>query len=408
MRVYLVGSPAFLNETTAALEAHPQMRVVGAASSGPAAVQMVRDLRPDVAVVDDEMDDALGLVERLVRVTDGLVVVVASDHPTLNLMRQAVARGGADIVPKPVTPLGLAGAVQRAQGGGQRQAPPPPEGGADSGPAQAPPAQAAAALRPQLVAVHSPKGGVGTTTLALNLAGAFRAAGGKVILADFSGYGTLAAALYLSGTASVADWLRVAGGLPSRADLDALTCTHTSGIRVIPAPRSLADAGVLDAETARTILAAARQHSDVVIVDCGKEVLDPQLVALEQATRVYEVASLDTQALWSLSNLRYLLAALGLDMAPIMTVLNRVPAKPDLPLRQVRELLPWPLAAEIPEDPAVPVATNRQEIVTLTRPDSPFAAAVHRLAGLPDRAPRQAGRGMIGRLLKWGGAVRHG
>jgi len=164
----------------------------------------------------------------------------------------------------------------------------------------------------------------------------------------------------------------------------------------------MADADAVDAKTAEHILAAGRQHFDVVVVDCGLKVLDPQVVAFDQATRILEIAIAEVPTLRALNELRGFLEALGVDQAKIRTVLNRIPRRPDLPIREVAEMLPWPLVAKIPEDPAISLAINRGEILVLTRPDSPAAAEMRKLAGATATVRHTGERrpGLLSRLFK--------
>lgn len=396
MRVLLVGSAYFVDEGLTGLRNQPHIRVVGSASDPLEARDMAAELGPGVIVVDEEVDGALAVAGRLARSAPGALVFLATGRPNLDLIRKAASQGVRDLVRKPLDGFELVRVVEQARAVTQDRV---QQWGADDDAASEEAGAAGrgrgAFLRQEVVAVHSPKGGVGKSSLALNLATAYLMAGGRgtrVLLVDFDPYGNLVGFITLEGIATVADWVALTN-VPSRSEMDSLVCIHKpSGLRVIPAPRSLADADVVDAATAGRILQAGRQHFDVVVVDCGLKLQDPQVVAMEQATRILEVALPEVPTLRALSDLRDYLDALSIDQVKIRTVLNRVPRRPDLPVREVAEMLPWPLVAKIPDDPAVPAAANRAEILVQARPDSPCAAQVRELAGTTAPVAGRSGR----------------
>lgn len=405
MRVLLVGSSYFVDESLSGLRNQPHIRVVGSTADPLEARGMAEELGPNVVVVDEEVDQALTVIGQIARKAPGAMVFLAVDRPNLDLLRKVASHGGRGILRKPLDGFELAREVEQAQAMFQSRV--QQWGGGDDLDEEERPVSRMGAgfMRQEVVAVHSPKGGVGKTTVALNLAAAYLAAGGRgtrVLLVDFDPYGNLVGTIPLEGTATVADWVGLSG-VPSRTELESLVCVHKpTGIRVIPSPRSMADADAVDAKTAEHILAAGRQHFDVVVVDCGLKVLDPQVVAFDQATRILEIAIAEVPTLRALNELRDFLEALGVDQAKIRTVLNRIPRRPDLPIREVAEMLPWPLVAKIPEDPAISLAINRGEILVLTRPDSPAAAEMRKLAGATATVRHTGERrpGLLSRLFK--------
>lgn len=124
-----------------------------------------------------------------------------------------------------------------------------------------------ASTTPRLIAVTSGKGGVGTTTIAINLSVALAQAGQRTILVDADLDGAdIASVCRLDDTYSLAHVLAGA-----RSVHEAL-CRGPGGILVLPgawAPGALADCSPAAQERLLSSLRAMGDHADVVVLDVG-------------------------------------------------------------------------------------------------------------------------------------------
>src|SRR5213076_248390 len=122
----------------------------------------------------------------------------------------------------------------------------------------------------QVIAVFSPKGGVGRTTMAVNLAvAAAQDLGKKVCLVDGSfQFGDVGVLLNLNPkNKSIADLVpELEQGEPE--SLDTFVINHSSGIRVLLAPPSPEMAELITPSGVKKVLEALRKNHDLVIVDC--------------------------------------------------------------------------------------------------------------------------------------------
>jgi pilus assembly protein CpaE len=178
----------------------------------------------------------------------------------------------------------------------------------------------------RVVAVFSPKGGVGRTTIAVNMAVA--AAGepdSRVVLVDGSfQFGDVGVLLNLNPkNKSIADLvpeLEVGGD----ADfIETFLITHSTGAKVLLAPPSPEMAELVTPATIRRVLEALRAKNDLVVVDCASAFSDTTLAILDVADVVLTVLTLE---ITSIKNMRLFLEVaeqLGYPSDKMELVLNR-------------------------------------------------------------------------------------
>jgi pilus assembly protein CpaE len=162
--------------------------------------------------------------------------------------------------------------------------------------------------RGQLVAVFNPKGGVGKTMIAVNLAAALVARGKRVLLVDADTVtGHIPSSLGMDGVGTAVDaWRDELDGGPSLT-FDEQASAHQSGLKVLPLSSSPIHTELLEPERVAQALTQARRTADVVIVDLhpsysplNRAVFDladrimvpvtPDLPAIRTAIKLVEVA----------------------------------------------------------------------------------------------------------------------
>jgi pilus assembly protein CpaE len=203
------------------------------------------------------------------------------------------------------------------------------------------------------VAVHSPRGGVGTTTIATNVAMAMaRQKPDRVVLVDLHlQFGQVATHLNLDVKQSLADVARDDAAMREPELLRTYATRHDSGLHVLAAPTSPELAELVTAEHVDRILTTLLDSYDLVVVDAGSWLDERTMTVFEHAESVILVVCPEISALKALHGLLDYLSEAGSVAAKSTFVLNNQFAREILTLRDVESALGTKVATELPYDP---------------------------------------------------------
>jgi len=103
LRIFLADDHVVLREGLRSLvNAQSDMMVVGEAGNGRAALQQVREIQPDVVIMDVSMPELNGIqvTERLKRAYEKIMVLILTAHDDSGYLRQLLAVGASGYVLK--------------------------------------------------------------------------------------------------------------------------------------------------------------------------------------------------------------------------------------------------------------------------------------------------------------------
>ena len=255
----------------------------------------------------------------------------------------------------------------------------------------------------QVFTVFSPKGGVGKTTMAVNLSVALAAAGNDVCVVDLDlAFGDVAITMQLIPEHTITD------AAASEDDLDfallqRLLTRHQSGLTILAAPTHPEGRDLITATLARRVIQTLRRHFDYVVIDTPPGFDDQVLGAFDETDECVIVATLDVPTIKNTKVAIETLDLLNLVPANRHLVLNRADEEVGLSQANVEDILNMKVSVALPSSPAVASATNHGHPIVLSKPDHPVSKAIvgfaHRIAGSPvdGKHAGPAKRGLFGR-----------
>lgn len=227
-----------------------------------------------------------------------------------------------------------------------------------------------------MTTVFSAKGGVGKTTVAVNLAVALAQRGERVVLLDLDlGFGDVAISLGLTPERTLTDAAALGADLDFSA-LDRILVRHASGVEVLAAPLDPSTAETTPASTVTHCLNALSDRVDHVVIDTPPALDERVLAATDYSDVVALVSSLDVPALKNLRLAMSTLRSIGLSAERQRVVITRSNSHVGVALDEVPAALAHPVSALIPSSSAVPLSINSGVPLLMSTPDHPVSSAI--------------------------------
>ena len=340
---------------------------------------VIQQSMPELAIVslDGDKPRALQMIGQLsVEHPQLPILTISHDHQAL---LQSLQKGAKYFLTHPVGLEDLLAALRRAVG----ESGPPSAVGAAPGQDAVP--------RPagncQIVAVLGTRGGIGTTTLAVNL-GACLAADpnhtAALVDLDLSlGDADIALEVNQADAISIADLARNIERLDMNYLRRAMVRYEDGGLAILRHPIEIQDVGLIHEAHVERVLNLLKISNTHLVLDLSKSLLPTDLMALRLADTILLVAQLE---LSSLRNVVRMTHYLGLEeslAAKVKVVLNRVGAESGdegIGLRKAEEVIGRPIFWQVPYDPK-PVTAARVAGAPLLR-HGPKSRAHQSIAGL--------------------------
>ncbi|MBI3960060.1 MAG: response regulator [Chloroflexi bacterium] len=332
----------------------------------------------DIILVDTKVSDASSLetVRRLVILLPSVPIIAMTEQSAVAYVQEVLLAGARTFLTKPLNDADVIGAVsQLLQLESIRRS------------RQAQLDVNTHLPKCEIITVVSPKGGVGTTTLAVNLALAIRERTGKdVVLVDGRGsLGDLATALNLQTDFSISDILEHGDQMDADLVVGVLSM-HSSGLRVLPSSQKLEDADRLTPEIFEQVLGIltqyiARRYNDVIIIDAGSIFENQTAVALTKAHKILLVTTPEITSLRRCGQFLRAAEESGFPRQKIQLVVNRDGLPGGLALDDISQSLNMQVALAVPDDPGlVTYSLNRGIPFIISSPKSVASRRLYALA----------------------------
>lgn len=244
------------------------------------------------------------------------------------------------------------------------------------------------ARRGKVIVSLSPKGGSGKTAVTANLAVALAERHpGRVVAVDLDvQFGDLSTALSLTPENTLAQLARMAQ--VDATILKLFLTMHPSGVYVLAGALDPVDADSIRPAHIMQALPLLAENFDYVLVDTAAGLDERALAAIDCATDLLLVSSLDVTSIRSLRKALDALDHLGVN-ADRRLVLNRADSRVGLDPTDAEEAIGMKIAGSIPSSRSIPLSLNLGTPVILSEPKSLVAKHLRQLALLysPELAP---------------------
>ena len=237
--------------------------------------------------------------------------------------------------------------------------------------------------RGELIAVYSGKGGLGSTSIAVNVAQAFGAhrSDARVALVDLVVTGGDVRVFLNLKPAYDLSHLIAKGSQIDAELLNSLLTPCPGGVWALPTGDSPEDAELFDSAAVGAILNLLRTHFSVTVVDCDHHLSEATLTALDAADRIVLVTQLSVPALRSTQRSLAVCRRLGYDDSKLCVVVNRYQSGDVLPVKDAEDLLQTPIYWKLPNDYRLSAASLTNGVpVAIEEPGSKLARSYSDLA----------------------------
>ncbi|MDI6908942.1 AAA family ATPase [Nocardioides sp.] len=240
----------------------------------------------------------------------------------------------------------------------------------------------------RVVTVFSPKGGVGKTTMAVNLALALADGGARqVCLVDLDlAFGDVAITLQLFPSHTVEHAIGSEDTLDA-AMLASLLTRHQGAVMVLAAPSQPDVRERITPALVTRVLTTLRETFDFVVVDTAPAFDETTLAALDETDECVVVATLDVPTLKNVRVALETLEMLGIARGRRHLLLNRADDAVGLGPDKVEGILGLAVAAQVATSIDIAASTNAGTPIVAGKPDHPSSTAIRALAGLLAGAP---------------------
>ena len=355
IRVIIVDDIAETRENIRKLlQFESDIEVVGVARTGREGIDLTEEISPDVVLMDINMPDMDGITatETIRKEVPFAQIVILSVQGDPNYMRRAMLAGARDFLTKPPMVDELISAIRRAgkMAHDEREKSSAKYQSQTATPGLAGTRSSGTPMG-DVIIIYSPKGGVGCTTVAVNLAVALQNSETPVVVVDGNlQLGDVAVMLNARSRNSIMDLAPRADELDPEVVENVLVTHGESGVKILTAPSRPEYAENVTGDQFSKVIKYLRQMYSYVIVDTSSSLTDVVLSAMDASNLVILIVTQDIPAINNARLFLDLADVIGIDRNNIIFAMNRYDKRIAITPEKVGENLRQQIVVVLPSD----------------------------------------------------------
>lgn len=324
------------------LNAQDQVKLLDVISDGRKVIEQIREVRPDILMVDALLQGKVNGLEVAERVRQAgfdlpIITLTVPQKP----IKIGQGMGVVKVLSMPFSGFDFMSAIQAASAEYKALAP---------------------ESMSRTYCVYAPKGGVGKTTLAFNLAVSMsQIAGLRVVLIDGNlQFGDLRALLHVPESAPSV--LQLPTDRISETDLQEVIWRDPSGIDILLAPPRVEMAEMITTRDLDKTLSLLKRLYNVIVIDTTTTLNDAVLQFLDASDVILNVVTFDSTTIANSKAMARTYQEIGYPPEKLRYVLNRADSPGGLSLKELTEKLGRSPEFQVVSDGRLVVEANNQGI----------------------------------------------
>lgn len=372
------------------LSLEEDIEITGEAEDGKNAIELAKKLSPDIILMDINMPvlDGISACEIISQEMPHTGVIILSIQGEQEYFRRAMISGAKDYLVKPFSPDELINSIRKTKKTLAKKIIQKEEKEKHIG---------------KIITIIGTKGGVGKSLIAVNLAiSIYQITKEKTVIVDLNlQFGDIAIMLNIKPNLTISDLSQKKQALDMEI-IDKFLFSHSSGIKILPAPYFPASAEYVTSDIVKNVLSVLKENGYNVIVDTAGYFTDCSLTALDLSDIVLLITTLDLPTIKNSKIAIDTIKSLNYPQDKIKVVLNRSDSKTGLTPQHIENVLGLKISASIPSDGKLVIPSVNSGIpFVIESPNAEISKMVNNLAyQLLDIVPPQKETPKLSTILK--------
>jgi len=342
-----------------------RVRIVGSVGDFHEGVRIVQDETPTVAILEvRDLEEGIDQVRTLLSRSPNLSVFVTSYQKNPDWILGLMRAGACEYLLRPVDRNVLLESLQKAWRLWESR-------------------KSETVTMGKVISVYNPVGGIGTTTIAVNLAAALASKNEKVALVDLNFFsGDVATFLDVNPKYSLSSVTSNITRLDASFLMSVMT-RHSCGMYVLSEPLEIEDTMNITPEQIERVLDFLRGVFSYIVIDCGGQIFGCNLAAFKKSDHLLFTTVLTLPSLKNAKRYLTAMQKLGLDKGKIKLVVNRYLPKADIKVNDAEKVLDHKVFITVPNEYGEIIESiNKGTPVVKLNPRSSVSAAITSLIEL--------------------------